>query len=153
MTDWQPLTANDSYLVAASDGVFEKMSVQDVCDLLWEVNHFSDLRSECTPSSSFSLAEYIVNTAFEKGSMDNVAAVVVPLENAKFSANSPRRSYIEKMDADFPLFGLQELASRSSGIFCVLKVKIIKLHAWSHYLEIYSLFLLFLALCILFMYN
>ncbi|KAG5006599.1 hypothetical protein JHK82_024542 [Glycine max] len=35
--DWQPLTANDGYLVVASDGVFEKMNVQDVCDLLWEV--------------------------------------------------------------------------------------------------------------------
>lgn len=37
MIDWQPLTANDGYLVVASDGVFEKMNVQDVCDLLWEV--------------------------------------------------------------------------------------------------------------------
>lgn len=25
VTDWQPLTANDCYLVAASDGVFEKL--------------------------------------------------------------------------------------------------------------------------------
>ncbi|CAL0320562.1 unnamed protein product [Lupinus luteus] len=115
VTDWQPLTANDSYLVAASDGVFEKMSVQDVCDLLWEVHRFSNMRSECTPSSSFSLAEFIVKTAFEKGSMDNVAAVVVPLESAKFSANSPRRNYIENIDADFPLVGLQDLASRSSA--------------------------------------
>ncbi|KAE9589184.1 hypothetical protein Lal_00000408 [Lupinus albus] len=115
VTDWQPLTANDSYLVAASDGVFEKMSVQDVCDLLWDVHHFGNMRSECTPSSSFSLAEFIVKTAFEKGSMDNVAAVVVPLESAKFSVNSPRRSYVEKIDSDFPLVGLQDLASRSSA--------------------------------------
>ena len=122
MTDWQPLTANDSYLVAASDGVFEKMSMQEVCDLLWEVHCFSNMRSECTPSPSYSLADIIVNTAFRKGSMDNVAAVVVPLESAKFSANSLGGSYVEKRDADFPLFALQELASRSLGIFCGWKL-------------------------------
>ncbi|XP_027363677.1 uncharacterized protein LOC113871100 isoform X2 [Abrus precatorius] len=113
VTDWQPLTANDSYLVAASDGVFEKMSVQDVCDILWEVHRFSNMRSECTPSSSYSLADFIVNTAVKKGSMDNVAAVVFPLESAKSSANLFRGSYIEKRDAGFSLFGLQEPASSS----------------------------------------
>lgn len=119
MTDWQPLTANDSYLVAASDGVFEKMSVQDVCDLLWEVHCFSNMRSDCTPPpSSYSLADLIVNTAFKKGSMDNVAAVVVPLEFAKSSVNSLRESYIGKRDAGFSLFGLQETVSRRSCIFC-----------------------------------
>lgn len=121
MTDWQPLTANDSYLVAASDGIFEKMSVQDVCDLLWDVHRFSDMRSECTPSSSYSLADFIVNTAFKKGSMDNMAAVVVPLESSNSSANSLRRSYDEKRDAGFPLLGLQEPASRNSGMFCGFK--------------------------------
>ncbi|CAJ2627806.1 unnamed protein product [Trifolium pratense] len=115
VTDWQPLTANDSYLVAASDGVFEKLSVQDVCDLLWEVHRFSDMRSECTSSSSYSLADFIINTALKKGSMDNMAAVVVPLESAKSSANSLRRSYTENEDAGFPLFGLQESAYRSSA--------------------------------------
>ncbi|KAJ1385545.1 PPM-type phosphatase domain [Sesbania bispinosa] len=89
VTDWQPLTANDSYLVAASDGVFEKTSVQDVCDLLWEIHRYSSMRSECTPSSSYSLADFIVNTAFKKGSVDNMAAVVVPLESAKSTAKQP----------------------------------------------------------------
>ncbi|KAL1329683.1 hypothetical protein AAHE18_12G058900 [Arachis hypogaea] len=104
VTDWQPLTANDSYLVAASDGVFEKMSMQEVCDLLWEVHSFSNnIESECapSPSPSYSLADFIVNTAFRKGSMDN------------FLQNIARRSYIEKRDADYPLLALQELASRS----------------------------------------
>lgn len=76
------------------------------------------MRSECTPASSYSLADLIVNTAFKKGSMDNVAAVVIPLESAKSSANSLRGSYSGKRDADFPLFGQQETASKSSGIFC-----------------------------------
>ncbi|XP_073223698.1 uncharacterized protein [Cicer arietinum] len=119
VTDWQSLTANDSYLVAASDGVFEKLSVQDVCDMLWEVPCFSDMRSKCTSSSSNSLADFIINTALKKGSMDNMAAVVVPLESVKFPANSLRRSYTENGDAGFPLFGLEESAYRSSdnGIF------------------------------------
>ncbi|KAL5068174.1 hypothetical protein RYX36_019061 [Vicia faba] len=115
VTDWQPLTANDSYLVAASDGVFEKLSVQNVCDLLWEVHRFRDMRSECTSSSSYSLADLIIDAAFEKGSMDNMAAVVVPLESANSSGNSLRRSYTENGDAGFPLFGMQESAYRSSA--------------------------------------
>ncbi|MED6184314.1 hypothetical protein PIB30_046255 [Stylosanthes scabra] len=114
VTDWQPLTSNDSYLVAASDGVLEKMSMQEVCDLLWEVHSSStDMGSECAPSPSYSLADFIVNTAFKKGSRDNIAAAVVPLESSKFSANSLMRSYIEKRDADYRLLALQELASKS----------------------------------------
>lgn len=78
VTDWQPLTANDSYLVAASDGVLEKLGPQDVCDLFWELHANAPLELEYSPSCSYSLADCIVDTALEKGSMDNVAAVVVP---------------------------------------------------------------------------
>lgn len=117
MTDWQPLTANDSYLVVASDGVFEKTSLQDVCDLLWELHSYSNMRSECA-HSSYSLADLIVNNALKKGSMDNVAAIVIPLESVKSSANSPRGSYIGKRDAGFP-FGVQESSFKSSGIYYV----------------------------------
>ncbi|BAT95567.1 hypothetical protein LR48_Vigan02g121300 [Vigna angularis] len=80
VTDWQPLTANDSYLVLASDGVFEKMSLQDICDLLWEVHNYSNMRSDCA-HSSYSLADLIVNNALKKGSMDNLSAIVIPLES------------------------------------------------------------------------
>lgn len=118
MTDWQPLTANDSYLVAVSDGVVEKMSMQDVCDVLWEVQSYGNSRSEFPPSCSYSLADCIVNTAFLRGSMDNVAAVVVPLESATFSENLLSRSYIEKRDVNPPLHGLKEFASRRSGMLC-----------------------------------
>ncbi|MFS7975760.1 putative protein-serine/threonine phosphatase, protein kinase CMGC-GSKL family [Helianthus anomalus] len=78
VTDWQPLTANDSYLVAASDGVLEKLGPQDVCDLFWELDTHAPLELHYSPSCSYSLADCIVDTALEKGSMDNVAAVVVP---------------------------------------------------------------------------
>ncbi|XP_054801635.1 uncharacterized protein LOC129305686 isoform X2 [Prosopis cineraria] len=115
VTDWQALTANDSYLVAASDGVFEKMSLQDVCDMLWEVHSYSNPISEFSPSCSYSLADCVVNTALKKGSMDNVAAVVVPLESSIFSDNSFGRSCFEKREVDSPLLGLQESASISSA--------------------------------------
>lgn len=117
MTDWLPLTANDSFLVVASDGVFEKMSSQDVCDTLWKVHSCSDPRSEFSSSCSYPLADLIVNTALEKGSMDNVATVVVPLESDVFSDYSFGGSCTEKRDVDRPLLGLQE-SSRSSGIIC-----------------------------------
>ncbi|CAI9300625.1 unnamed protein product [Lactuca saligna] len=73
VTDWQPMTRNDSYLVVASDGVFEKQSPQDVCDLLMELRTTSS-----SSSCSYSLADSIVDTAIGRGSMDNVAVVIVP---------------------------------------------------------------------------
>ncbi|KAK9682286.1 hypothetical protein RND81_10G063000 [Saponaria officinalis] len=63
VTDWQLLNVNDSYLVAASDGVFEEMDTQDVCDLLWEVE----------------------NDDSSRGSVDNMAAAVVPLRSIGLS--------------------------------------------------------------------
>ncbi|XP_057508078.1 probable protein phosphatase 2C 51 isoform X5 [Actinidia eriantha] len=88
VTDWQPLTSNDSYLVAASDGIFEKLSPQDVCDILWELHTHGTVESELAASCSYSLADCIVHTALEKGSLDNMAAVVVPLTLAVFSQTS-----------------------------------------------------------------
>ncbi|XP_023638549.1 uncharacterized protein LOC17887207 isoform X2 [Capsella rubella] len=79
--DWQPLLANDSYLVVSSDGIFEKLEVQEVCDRLWEVNNQTSSGAGAPSYCSISLADCLVNTAFEKGSMDNMAAVVVPLKS------------------------------------------------------------------------
>lgn len=120
VTDWQPLTANDTYLVAASDGVFEKMTTQDVCDLLWDVNTLTNEQSELPSSCLYSLAECIVKTAFEKGSMDNIAAVVLPLKSTEFcesmvderwddkggiapSASEQKLSYTKSANALVPL--------------------------------------------------
>ncbi|RXH92576.1 hypothetical protein DVH24_033472 [Malus domestica] len=89
LTDWQPLTVNDTYLVATSDGVFEKQSLQDVCDLLWEARSRHPTKLELYSAGSYSLADRIVSTAFEKGSMDNMAAVVVPLASFGFSQPEP----------------------------------------------------------------
>lgn len=82
VTDWQPLTGNDSYLVAATDGVFEKLTTQDICDILWDVHMHGNGKSEFCSTGAQSLADCIVNTAFAKGSMDNIAAVVVPLRSS-----------------------------------------------------------------------
>ncbi|GMP90886.1 hypothetical protein CsSME_00041821 [Camellia sinensis var. sinensis] len=83
---WRHLTANDCYLVVASDGIFESLKPQKVCDLLWDanvqVNETS--KSSCSCSSSSSLADRIVNKAFKKGSRDNLSAVVIPLNFTGF---------------------------------------------------------------------
>ncbi|XP_048138780.1 uncharacterized protein LOC115752001 isoform X2 [Rhodamnia argentea] len=93
--DWHALTSNDSFLVAASDGVFEKLSPQDVCDILWEAKSDDTTGSEISSSCSYLLADCIVNTAFEKGSMDNMATIVVPLQSTDLSQNLQSRSLVE----------------------------------------------------------
>ncbi|KAL6214655.1 hypothetical protein ACLB2K_014087 [Fragaria x ananassa] len=115
LTDWQPLTVNDTYLVAASDGVFEKMSLQDVCDLLWEVRSFNPRRSDLSSSCSYSLADCIVDTAFEKGSRDNVAAVVVPLASTGFSESLLKKSSHQEGDNDHAALGIQKSTYEGSG--------------------------------------
>lgn len=75
---WQSLTVNDSYLVAVTDGVFEKLNSQDICDIVWE-SESDNIQGELAYSCSFSLADCIINAALEKGSTDNMAAVALPL--------------------------------------------------------------------------
>lgn len=111
VTDWQSLAANDSYLVAASDGVFEKLSMQDVCDLLWEVNGDGSAGLGISPSCSFSLADCLVKTAFEKGSMDNIAANVVPLGSTGISHSFLRERQVREGEIDRPTNGLQKFIS------------------------------------------
>lgn len=122
LTDWQPLTANDSYLVAASDGVFEKLSLHDVCDLLWEVHGHGPGRLQFSSSCSYSLADCIVNTAFEMGSMDNVAAVVVPLVSTGFSENLLKERSIGEQDKSSPVLGLPKSTYDFSGTSLCFKL-------------------------------
>ncbi|XP_057863607.2 uncharacterized protein LOC131071684 isoform X2 [Cryptomeria japonica] len=86
VTDWQRLSSNDSYLVVASDGIFEKMNTQDICGLLLEAQEQNYHSTEIVPAHVHSMAWVIVNTAFERGSTDNLAAVVLPLDSATHSA-------------------------------------------------------------------
>ncbi|KAM4087429.1 hypothetical protein ACJW30_10G176900 [Castanea mollissima] len=115
VTDWQPLATNDSYLVAASDGVFEKLSQQDVCDLLWEVNSHGTLESELSTSCLYSSADCIVNNAFEKGSLDNMAAVVVPLGSTVFSEDFLKEGCVEEGDRDLTASGIQKFRYENSA--------------------------------------
>ncbi|KAK2987136.1 hypothetical protein RJ640_019696 [Escallonia rubra] len=83
ITEWRPLTVNDSYLVVSSDGIFESLTPQNVCDLI----HDENVRGHGQHSLCFSssVADCIVQRAFENGSMDNLSVVVVPLKSAGFS--------------------------------------------------------------------
>lgn len=117
MTDWQPLSTNDSYLVASSDGIFEKMSSQDVCDLLWEIHNDGMSNSKHSPSCSYSLADCIVSAAFERGSMDNLAAIVVPLKPASSSRRLQEGGFVAQRDSTFPISGIEKLITEHSGNF------------------------------------
>ncbi|KAL3336393.1 hypothetical protein AABB24_032239 [Solanum stoloniferum] len=82
ITGWIRLSTEDWYVVIGSDGIFERMSPQDVCDILHgghgKENKTSINSSSC-PSSSSSLADCIVHNAFNKGSGDNLSVIVIPL--------------------------------------------------------------------------
>ncbi|CAK7346524.1 unnamed protein product [Dovyalis caffra] len=69
-TGWRVLTANDRYLVVASDGMFESLTPQDVAELIFEWNLVPERRRESKlPLScmfSESLAECVVTTAYDK---------------------------------------------------------------------------------------
>lgn len=115
VTDWQPLTANDSYVIAASDGVFENLSPQDICDLLWEPLSQVTVPLESVSSCSNSLADCIVDTAFERGSMDNLAATALPVR--KFdSLETLRMDWSHKsVKSDYSTIGYQRQLDEISG--------------------------------------
>lgn len=80
--DWESLKSKDRYLVVASDGIFESLTSQDVCDLLEETAASENI----SPSSlRSSLADQVVYSALRKGSMDNLSAIVVPLAHSRKS--------------------------------------------------------------------
>lgn len=81
MTDWHAITSNDSYLVVASDGIFEKLTTQEVCDLLWDREMEVNVNLEFVPVLGQSLADFIVKSAFERSTTDNMATIVVPLRS------------------------------------------------------------------------
>ncbi|KAJ8543556.1 hypothetical protein K7X08_006079 [Anisodus acutangulus] len=66
VTDWVKLTSKDEFLVVASDGIFESLSTQQVCDFLYEAEDHADISL---------LAQQIVQKAF----LDNLSVVLAPL--------------------------------------------------------------------------
>ncbi|XP_022684859.1 uncharacterized protein LOC101768355 isoform X1 [Setaria italica] len=79
LTGWQFLSDNDTFLVASSDGIFEKMTMQDVCDLMLHAKFHVNQDFGSSAITQHNLADYVVRVALQKGTTDNVAAVVVPL--------------------------------------------------------------------------
>ncbi|XP_060191045.1 putative protein phosphatase 2C 76 [Lycium barbarum] len=69
MTDWRSLTSKDEFLVVASDGIFESLAPQEVCDFL-------NVKDHSDPSL---LAEQLIQKAYLEGSYDNLSVVLVPL--------------------------------------------------------------------------
>lgn len=78
---WRWITVKDMYLMVASDGVFESLTSESVCQLIKD----ADVEENTTPNCRFpflpssSLAYWVVKTALERGSTDNLSAIVVPL--------------------------------------------------------------------------
>ena len=68
-----------SYLVITSDGVFERMKLQDVCSL-FHGSAFLGLKKRGEKLDVQLLADAIVESALNSGSVDNLAALVYPLE-------------------------------------------------------------------------
>lgn len=80
MSDWQPLTGNDRFLVIASRSIINKVSPTEVCNALLHSDH------EChsdNQSSVISSAKCVALMALERGSLDNLSNIVVPLNFRK----------------------------------------------------------------------
>ncbi|KAF5735618.1 RecName: Full Probable protein phosphatase 2C 51 Short [Tripterygium wilfordii] len=75
VTEWQPLDLNDKFLVVSSDGIFERLNPQNVCDLLPNPS-----RKAFKLFSSCQDPECILEIAFEEGSSDNLSVIVIPIE-------------------------------------------------------------------------
>ncbi|CAM6025619.1 unnamed protein product [Sphagnum balticum] len=88
-TGWLKLDSqNYSHLIIASDGVFEKLTTDDICRVVVPA------RAEVSPKN---MAQEIVDAAYLAGSMDNLAALVVPLHpRQKHASNKGQEELIKK---------------------------------------------------------
>lgn len=84
-----PRTREDDCLILASDGLWDVMTNEEVCDLarkrilLWHKNNGVSLplqRGEGIDPAAQAAAEYLSNRALQKGSKDNISVVVIDLK-------------------------------------------------------------------------
>ncbi|GER24868.1 protein phosphatase 2C family protein [Striga asiatica] len=80
LTGWRHFTNENSFLIVTSDGVFETLAPENVCEIVHTIFESS---SEYITKSS--LAERIIRSAFRSGSTDNLSAIVISvmLDNCK----------------------------------------------------------------------
>ncbi|EFJ34528.1 hypothetical protein SELMODRAFT_405953 [Selaginella moellendorffii] len=71
--------SNEEFLVLASDGIFQRMSNQDVCNTVIIARGSRALDHESRSGLSQVAAVMIVEDALESGSSDNLSVIVVPL--------------------------------------------------------------------------
>ncbi|CAA0828071.1 Protein phosphatase 2C family protein [Striga hermonthica] len=72
LTGWRPFTPENSFLIVTSDGVFETLAPENVCEIVHAI--FESSSEDITKSS---LAEHIIRSAFRSGSTDNLSAIVI----------------------------------------------------------------------------
>ncbi|KAK8962325.1 putative inactive protein kinase [Platanthera guangdongensis] len=88
------------------------MSTEEVCMVLWDENLTPNIKPWCVHALSPSCADSIVNTAFQRGSMDNLAAVVVPLGSGGASA----AFFQDQIDVtEFSSFEPQNVINQNAG--------------------------------------
>ncbi|CAN6582941.1 unnamed protein product [Malus baccata var. baccata] len=85
-----PRTKDDECLILASDGLWDVMSNEEVCDLarrrilLWHKKNGADglpqERGEGIDPAAQAAAEFLSNRALQKGSKDNITVIVVDLK-------------------------------------------------------------------------
>lgn len=84
-----PRTKDDDCLILASDGLWDVMTNEEVCDLArkrilqWHKKYGMTLpseRGEGIDPASQAAAEYLSNRAIQKGSKDNITVIVVDLK-------------------------------------------------------------------------
>ncbi|KAL5204664.1 hypothetical protein ABZP36_009535 [Zizania latifolia] len=122
LTGWQSLSANDTFLIASSDGVFEKMTMQDVCDLMLHVKLGVNQELESFAITQQNLADYVVHLALQKGTTDNVAAVVVPLGSHYSSIDTIQDWYRLEENSKTSILPLQTIPyqQKSDGVSSAL---------------------------------
>ncbi|KAK7261021.1 hypothetical protein RIF29_27324 [Crotalaria pallida] len=84
-----PRAKDDECLILASDGLWDVMTNEEVCDLarrrllLWHKKNGSELpseRGEGIDPAAQAAAEFLSNRALQKGSKDNITVIVVDLK-------------------------------------------------------------------------
>eukprot|EP00798_Chlamydomonas_sp_ICE-L_P019161 gene19161-25770_t len=80
-----PITAQDELLVLASDGLWDKVSNQEACDIARYCLNNSKGKGAKPDVASRIAAKILMTIAMERGSRDNITVIVVDLFRSGFS--------------------------------------------------------------------